>query len=163
MPFILVLIGGVLVVAAFRNTQGNLATALEADVPGFFEWFLALAVIGGLGFVPGLKVPSRMLLALVLVVLVVTNYTRIFSGFSTLATSPPQAGTGPASQPSPAAAYVANPANPQITSAEISGTSTGNINAASQTATVTSPLGAFDPAAYLTAFEAGVGGFGGIA
>jgi predicted lipid-binding transport protein (Tim44 family) len=100
-----------------------------------------------------------MLLALVIVVLVVMNYTKIFAGFTTLETSPPQPVTA---QPTPAAAYVANSAAP-ATQAQISGTSgTGNVNAASQTATVTSPLGAFDPAAYLTAFEQGVGGFGGI-
>jgi hypothetical protein len=161
MPVILILIGAVILVAALRNTQGDLATALETDLPGFFKWFLAVAVVGGLGFVPGMKVPSRWLLALVLVVIFLVNYVNVYKGFTSLVTSPPQPST--ATQ-TPAQAYVASPTNPQISQAEITGTSAnaGNINAAGQVTTVTSPLGAFDPAAYLTAFEAGVGGFGGI-
>jgi hypothetical protein len=161
MPFILLIIGTILLIAAIRNTHGDLGAALTTDVSGFFPWALALGVIGGLGFVPGLKTPTRWLLALVLVVLVLKNYTNIFSGFTSLAQSPP---TGTVAVPTPAQAYVANPAQPNITTAEVTGTSdtTQNVNAFAGPVT-TSPFGAFDPAAFLTAFEQGVGGFGGAA
>ncbi len=160
MPFLLVLIGAVLLVAAVRNTEGDLGNALAADVPGFIKWALAIVAVGALGWVPGLRVISRWLLALVLVVIVLKNYTQLFQGFTALKTPPApiQAAASPASQ------YVANPANPQITAANITGSSTtaASINSV-QPASVASPLGAFDPAAFLTAFETGIGGFGGAA
>ena len=162
MPFVLLIVGAILILTAYRNTYGDLATALETDVPGFAKWALALAVVGGLGWVPGMQTISRWLLALVIVAIVLSNknWQTFFTNVQTIS-SLPAASTASAT---PAAAYVASPTNPQITQADVSGTSsTGNINAANVAATVTSPLGAYDPAAYLTAFEQGIGGFGGIA
>src|SRR5262245_5782177 len=57
MPVALILIGGILIVVAFQNTMGQLARELEADIPGFFVWVVAIAAILGLGYVPGLKTP----------------------------------------------------------------------------------------------------------
>ena len=162
MPFVLLIVGAILILTAYRNSYGDLATALETDVPGFAKWALALAVVGGLGWVPGMQTISRWLLALVIVAIVLSNknWQTFFTNVQTIS-SLPAASTASAT---PAAAYVASPTTP-ATQAQISGSSsnTGNINAVAQTATVTSPLGAFDPAAYLTQFEAGIGGFGGIA
>jgi hypothetical protein len=81
MILIALAIGVVLIVAALRNSQGALATALIADVPAFVVWGAALLAIGGIGFVPGLKPVSRGLLALVLVVLILHNWSAIQSGF----------------------------------------------------------------------------------
>jgi phage-related protein len=161
MPFLLVLIGAVLLIAAVRNTEGDLGNALVADVPGFLKWALAIVAVGALGWVPGMRTISRWLLALVLVVLVLTNYQKIFAGFLALKNPPPPSQAAA----SPAAAYVANPAQPAITQADISGTGSNSqsINAAGIPPSVSNPLGAFDPAAYLTAFESGIGGFGGVA
>jgi hypothetical protein len=156
MPFLLILIGAVLIVAAYRNTYGQLATALETDVPAFATWGLAIVAVGALGWIPGMRQVSRWLLALVLVVIVLRNYQALLNGVAGLKSTP----AASAAAPSPASAYVANPTNPQITQADVSGSS--NINAV-QTATMTSPFGAFDPAAFMTAFEQGVGGFGGVA
>ena len=161
MPFLLVMIGAVLLVAAIRNTQGDLATALETDVPGFLVWGLALGAVGALGYVPGMKQVSRGLLALVLVVLVLQNYTKLFAGLSLQSITGTAAGT-PATDP--ATAYTQNPSAPAVTTAGITGTSGGgaaSVGSVAQAAT-TSPLGAFDPAAFVTAFSAGVGGFGGV-
>jgi hypothetical protein len=167
MPFLLILIGAVLIVSAYRNTYGDLATALETDVPGFATWALAIAAVAALGWVPGMQKISRWLLALVIVVLVLRNYQALFANAQTLAKLP----AATPAQTTPTAAYLASPTAPNITTADISGgtsagsssTIAGSINAANQIATVTSPLGAYDPAAYLTQFEAGVGGFGGVA
>jgi hypothetical protein len=166
MPFILLLIGAVIAIAAFNNTQGDLAAELETDVPPFLKWALAIVGVGALGWIPGFQLISRWLLALVLVVLVLTNYRQILSGFTSLGGS---AGAGQAaSNPTPAQQYAANPNNPQITTAATSGSSTGagtnNVNAAGQPAQIAaSPFGAFDPHQFLAAFEVGFGGFGGIA
>jgi hypothetical protein len=159
MPFLLVLIGAVLLLAAVRNTAGDLGNALAQDVPGYLKWALAIVAVGALGWVPGMRTVSRWLLALVLVVVVLKNYANLFAGFKALKNPPPPSQAAA----SPASAYVANPNAPAITQGDISGTNTGNINAAGVAPTVASPLGALDPAAYLTAFESGIGGFGGVA
>lgn len=160
MPFMFLLIGAVILIAAVRNTQGDLGAAVTADVPGYFKWALAIVAVGGLGFVPGMRPISRALLALVLVVIVLTNYKQFFAGFTNLTTSPPTGGPAVAS---PAQAYVADPNNPQITQGQITGTSQpANANAFAGPV-VTSPFGAFDPAAFLSQFEQGIGGFGGVA
>jgi hypothetical protein len=180
MPFLLLLIGAVLIIAAFNNAQGDLATELETDVPAFLKWGLAVVGVGALGWIPGMQLISRWLLALVLVVIVLKNYTQIIAGFQAFS---PSSGAQTAQQvqanPTPATAYAANPNNPQVTQAEISGTGTGtgatgqlaqggaiagNINALSQQPSLaTSPFGVFDPTSFLASFEAGFGGFGGIA
>lgn len=85
MPFALILIGAVIVVVAFNGTQAGLASELENDIPGFFKWAAAIAAILGLGFVPGLRTPSRWLLALVALVILLTNYQRIIAGFQNFA------------------------------------------------------------------------------
>lgn len=81
MILILILIGVILLVAAIRDTQGDLFTALGQDVPAFGTWAAAIIALGVLGFVPGLKPVSRALLGLVLVVLIVNNAPAIAAGF----------------------------------------------------------------------------------
>ena len=108
MPFAAILIGAIIIIAALNGTHGNLATALEADLPGYFVWAVAIAAILGLGFIPGLRLPSRMLLALVLVVIVLGNWSKIVSGFSAFAKSGAStaaaAGAGSPAPSSPAGA-----------------------------------------------------------
>jgi hypothetical protein len=175
MPFLVLLIGAILIIAAWRDTYGDLFTALQTDVPGFFKWALAVVAIGALGYAPGLKPISRMLLALVIVVLVVKNYEKLFAGFSSLASTTPTSTTGAtevATQYAQAAGTTAPTtvatATTTATTAVASNAASGTTGttAASSTATLNSPtsnpIGAYDPAAYLTAFEKGVGGFGGI-
>lgn len=156
MAALLILIGAVLLIAAVRNTEGDLGNALVADVPGYLKWALAIIAVGALGWVPGMRTISRWLLALVLVVIFLKNYTALFQGFTNLETPPAPS----QASASPAAAYVASPTTP-ITQAEITGTSTGNINAAGVAPTTTPS--ALNPSAYLTAFELGTIGFGGLA
>lgn len=85
MPFILIVIGAILIIAAFNGTHTDLARHLEQDIPGFFKWLIAIVAIAALGFVPGLRTPSRYLLALVLMVIFLVNYQRIIDGFKNFA------------------------------------------------------------------------------
>jgi hypothetical protein len=165
MPAVLILIGVVLAVVALRNTAGNLGTALETDLPGFFKWGLAIGAVGGAGYVPGFQTVSRWMLGLILLVLVLTNYQKFFAGFTTLAQSPPAGGTAATT---PSAAYAANPTQ-AIPVADVTGT-TGNVNAAGQPAIATTPLTAGQ--LMLASAEAGIpsiavnaalSGFGGVA
>jgi hypothetical protein len=87
MAIVLIIVGAVLVVVAFNNTHGQLATALGNDVPAFFKWGVALAAVLGLGFIPGFEKPSRWLFGLVLLVIVLAKYEKIIGGFSKFAAS----------------------------------------------------------------------------
>lgn len=81
MGLIALLIGMVLIVAAVRNSQGALFSALGKDVPVFAVWAAAIIAVGAIGVIPGLKPVSRWLLALIIVVIIVNNYQRLVTGF----------------------------------------------------------------------------------
>lgn len=102
MPLILLLIAAIFIVSAFNNTQADLATALEQDGPGYLKWAAALAAVGALGWIPGMRTPSRYLLALVLLVIFLRNYQNILAGFEAAAGG----ATPTASQATPAADYI---------------------------------------------------------
>jgi hypothetical protein len=165
MPFAALLIGALLIIVAFNNSFGALATELETDVPGYFKWAAAIAAILALGYIPGFRTPSRYLLGLVLLVLLLTNYQQIYAGLSSFASSPGSAsGTG-AAQPAPSTSYVA--ANAPAASATSSGSNTTSAGVAASvtpqglaSAASTVAANPLSPSAYLAAF--GSSGFGGI-
>src|SRR5215472_10848649 len=131
MPLALVFIAAVLLIAAYNNTQGTLASNLSTDVGGFAKWFAAVTGVGALQWVPGMEKLSRWLLGLVLLVIVLKNYQAIFQGFGNIGSVSAQT----AAVPDPAALYAANPSNPQITTASITGTGaspTGNPSSAGE-------------------------------
>jgi hypothetical protein len=107
MPFITIIIGAIIAIVAFRGTHGDLAAALEQDIPAYFKWAIAIAAILGLGFVPGLKIPSRYLIALVALVVILTNYRQLVSGFTQFASA----------SPAPSATAAAEPTAPYVQSA----------------------------------------------
>jgi hypothetical protein len=126
MPFAVLLIGVILVVVAFNNSMGALASELEADIPAYFKWAAAIAAILGLGYIPGLRTPSRYLLGLVLLVVLLVNYQQIIAGFKNFLTgsgAPTGVGAGTAS---PSTAYATNPATTSPpTAAQITGNASG--------------------------------------
>ena len=127
MPFAILLIGAILVVTAFNNSFGALASELESDIPPYFKWAAAIAAILGLGYIPGFKTPSRYLLGLVLLVILLANNSQIIAGFKTFFTSsgtPTGTGAGAAN---PSAGYVANPATTSPPAANtVAGNATGS-------------------------------------
>lgn len=162
MPFAALLIGAILIVVAFNNSFGALATELETDIPAYFKWAIAIVAILALGYIPGMRTPSRWLLGLVALVIILVDWPKIQSGFSSFASSG-GSGTGVgAAQPNPSAAYVAAnaPAATGTTSAGVAGsTVASDIShaAAGVNAIASNPL---SPSSYLAAF--GSSGFGGI-
>ena len=150
MPLFLLFVAAVLLVATWNNRQGDLFAALAHDVPGYASWMSALATVGALGFIPGMKIPSRMLLALILLVLFMGNYSRALAGIQH-ATSGAAQGAAQADVPDPASEIAANPAHPTITTANVEGTSGG---AASTVTPASAPASPFDPNAFLDAFLA---------
>lgn len=97
MTLVVLIIGAIIVIAALRNSQGALASALYQDVPGFLVWAAAILAVGAIGFVPRLKPVSRALMVLVLTVLVLRNYKGILGGFNSAWTHPPAVSTGASS------------------------------------------------------------------
>lgn len=76
MPFALLIIGLLLVVAGARGTAGDLATLLKSDFSGsnnFFYWFGSILLIGALGYYSPAEKVSRMFLALILIVMILAN------------------------------------------------------------------------------------------
>jgi NADH:ubiquinone oxidoreductase subunit 6 (subunit J) len=78
MAIVLLIIGAVMVTAAVRNTvttsgsQEGLTDLLEGDFAGqnnFIFWVVSILIIGGAGYIPGLKNLSNAFLVLVIVVL----------------------------------------------------------------------------------------------
>lgn len=72
MPFILILIGILMLVAGIRNKSGQLIATVgdEFSGPGnFFYWIVALLLIGSLGYIDKVRPVSDALLALIIVAL----------------------------------------------------------------------------------------------
>lgn len=72
MPFVLLVVGELLLVTGIQGTNQQLFDLLSNDFTGknsFIYWLFAIAVIGGLGYVPGMKPISNAFLLLVLLVL----------------------------------------------------------------------------------------------
>lgn len=68
MPFALLLIGAVLIVAGIRNKLTDLGSLLVGDFSGannFFYWMAGIAAIGSLGYYKPMQETSRLFLALV--------------------------------------------------------------------------------------------------
>lgn len=84
MPLGLLIIGAIVLVAALRNTHRQLGTLIAADFTGagnFLYWVAALAIVGGLGYIPAFKGPSRMLLALIFISFMLKNGSGFFDQF----------------------------------------------------------------------------------
>jgi hypothetical protein len=101
-----------------------------------------------------MKASSRMLLALVAVVVVLRNYQAFISGFQSIGAPAP----GSASVPTPGQAYAANPSAPVITASNVTGTTAG-----AGTPGTNAPVNPFDPNAFLAAYQSASAGFGGVA
>lgn len=97
MPLLFLVIGLILIVTVVRGTLGDFAANLKSDLTGgFLKWVAAIIVIGALGYAAPLKEPSRYLLALVALVIMLTNGTGFISKFAQQISNP---GTSPAPAP----------------------------------------------------------------
>jgi hypothetical protein len=87
MPFFLLGIGMIFLVAAIRGNQADLINLLKDDFSGannFFIWVLAIVVIVALGNIKAIRPISDAFLGLVILVIIVANYRNqgdIFNSF----------------------------------------------------------------------------------
>lgn len=157
MPFFILLVGVVIIIAAFNNTHSDLAHALQHDMAGFFPWAAAIGIILSLGFIPGMKIPARWLLALVAVVIVVKNYQVIISGVTDFTkTAAAQTGEGTPA-PVPTSSFTGDPNTSTLpTPQQISGSSDNAVQPSPDLmeAALLNPL---NPSSYVTAALEGFG------
>jgi hypothetical protein len=100
MPLGFLILGAIVLVTALRNTHKQLGAMLAEDFSGtgsFVYWIAALAIVGGLGYVPSFQAPSRALIVLLLVVLLLSNqgfFTQFSAALSTAQPLAPTAAGG---------------------------------------------------------------------
>lgn len=85
MPFLIIIIGLLLVVTAFKGTTGRLGQMLVEEFTGqssFLYWAVAILVIGAVGYIKPLKGLANSFLVLLIVVLFLSN-KGFFGKFST--------------------------------------------------------------------------------
>jgi hypothetical protein len=161
MPIAILIIGAILVITAFNNSFPALATALETDIPPYFVWAAAIAAICAIGYIPGLRTPSRYLLALVLLVILLANYTQIYAGFQGFASSGATTTAGTGGTATPTAAYTAANAPAAAATTTASATTPAPSAAATTTLTAAQQIAAnpLNPNSYVGL----AAGFGGLA
>lgn len=84
MGYALIIVGLILTISGVRGTQDDLFAQVQKDFTGsnsFIWWVAAIGTIGAAGYVPQLQALSRAFLALVLIVLVLSN-GKVFEQFS---------------------------------------------------------------------------------
>lgn len=110
-----------LLVTAIRGTTADLATHLGQDLSGqFLVWVLAIVLIGAIGYAPPLRQISRLLLALVAVVIVLKNGSGFISQFVQQIENAPKAAA-----PQPTGGSNQLPAIPVDSSSSSSSSSSG--------------------------------------
>lgn len=76
MPFVIILLGLVLIVTGVKGTQKDLLALIEGDFTGdnnFVYWLLSLFVVGAVGYIPQLKKISDAFMGLIILVLILRN------------------------------------------------------------------------------------------
>lgn len=117
MPFLLLIVGIILIVAAYRGSVDSLFRLLVGDFTGpgsFLFWVAAILMIGSIGYIPGFRKLSITFLTLILVVLFLRNrgvFDQLTAAIRASASSTPQAadtsttGAGTAAAPQESSPY----------------------------------------------------------
>ena len=76
MPIILGMMTAIVLVTAIKGNQADLLKQVKKDFTGsgnFLVWILAIVLIGAIGYIPQFRAPSKLIIALVLIVFLVAN------------------------------------------------------------------------------------------
>jgi hypothetical protein len=76
MPFVLIVVGVLILVSALHGTSGALFSTLKSDFTGsdnFLYWVIAILVVGSIGYVKKFQPLSAAFLTLLLIVLFIAN------------------------------------------------------------------------------------------
>jgi len=94
MPFVFTIAGVLLIVAGVRGQTSQLFALVKSDFtgsPNYFEWMVAIFIVGAIGYIQQLATISRMFMFLIMAGLLYKN-KQVFSQFG-------QEETGQAIQP----------------------------------------------------------------
>jgi hypothetical protein len=104
MPYALLIMGLVLVRAGYKGGDNldQLQKLIVGDFTGeanFLYWLAAIGVIGGLGYIEPMRVPSRAMLVLIVIVMIIANQGFFAKFQETIANfkPAPEPATAPAS------------------------------------------------------------------
>jgi len=106
MPFALLIIGAIILIAAIRGQTGTLFSLIKSDFTGsgnYLYWIVAILAVGSVGYIKKLQPISDAFLALVLVVLFLSNkgfFSQFMTGLSTQGNCS-TSGTSDTSSPAP--------------------------------------------------------------
>lgn len=114
MAFVLLIIGITLLVAGVQNTQGDLFKLLKNDFGQFLVWFIAIFLIGALGYIEKLKPLSTAFMGLVILVLFLSKGKGFFPQFTAAISS--AGATGSASPPATQGSGAGSSALPSLPS-----------------------------------------------
>lgn len=95
MPIVFGVIGVLLIVAGVRGTTSQLFSLVKSDFsgqPNYFEWMIAIFLVGAIGYVKQLSTISRMMMILVAVGLLYKN-KQVFSETQTETVANPTTST----------------------------------------------------------------------
>jgi hypothetical protein len=88
MPFVLIVVGLMLVVAGVRGQESELLSLIKSDFTGngsfkgsYFAWVAAIGVLGGLGYIQKIRPIANAFLVLVILILFLSN-RGFFSQFN---------------------------------------------------------------------------------
>jgi hypothetical protein len=101
----LLLIGLLLIATSLQDTQHELAQRLQTDIlgpQGFLLWAVAIGMLSCIGLIPGLQRPTRYMMALLLIVVLLRN-NGVFGQAESALKSASAAGPAPAIAAMPAA------------------------------------------------------------
>jgi predicted lipid-binding transport protein (Tim44 family) len=103
MPFVLIFVGLLLVIAGVRQQEGQLLSLFQADFTGngslsgsYFGWLIAIGVLGGLGYIKAIRPLANAFMALVILILFLSNkgfFSQFNQAISQAASTPPASTT----------------------------------------------------------------------
>lgn len=97
MPYVLIMIGVVMVVTATQNTYAQFGRQLQSDSIGFAKFAAAIGIVGAAGYVEDLRGLSRAFMGLIILSIVLANGKNgLFSNISKAISQGPALITPPA-------------------------------------------------------------------
>ena len=119
MPFVFGIVGILLVVSGVRGQSTTLFKLVKSDFtgqPNYFEWMIAIFLVGSIGYVKELSTISRMFMFIILAGLLYQN-KQVFSELGPEEKAQPSTSTGAASS---------SASNPFTISSQLNGIPNGN-------------------------------------
>lgn len=123
MPFLLVVIGMIMIVSALRNTHAQMAAQLRGDFIPFGMWTLAIGSVGAIGYIPELRRFSHYFMALIIIGMIISNrgfFAKLSEAIKLGPISPTPPATAPGGGPP-----TSSPATPTTPAAPYKNPATG--------------------------------------